>query len=150
MGVLTSQQTTQAVRGLIYFGAHEYEGEIDLGDCTATIKSSLDTVSPPSADKEAPIDEQVEVKFSDVVHDGRQIEGAIIVAARIRWASLYDRMKLGNPNFSIIEQPQITHQTLTRNCLIAFSRLITKHQQEIKDYKQKRAAADEDKDQSDD
>lgn len=143
MGVLTSQQTTQAVRGLIYFGAHEYEGEIELADCTASIKTSLETVSAPTADKESPIDEQIEASFGSVVHDGRQIEGSITVVAKIRWASLYDRMKLGNPNFSIIEQPQITHNSLTRNCLIAFSRLITKHQEEIKEYKKKRADMDE-------
>lgn len=139
MGVLTSQQTTEAVRGLLYFGAHEYQGDIDLGDCTAEIQSTVTPSSAPTTDKEAPLDEHVEVKFCNVRHNDRPIEGVITVTAKIRWPSLHDRLKIGNPNFRVVEQPSLHHERLTRNCLVAFSRMISKHNEEVNDWKAKMA-----------
>lgn len=137
MGVLTSEQTTQAVRGLLYFGAHDYTGVVDLYDCSAEIRTKLETVSPPTADKEEPVDEDIEVEFFNVKHDGRPIEGHIKVTARVRWPNLHERMRIGSPNFRITSQPNMTQDRLTKNCLVAFSRLITKHNEEIRDFRER-------------
>jgi len=142
MGVLTSEQTTQAVRGLLYFGAHDYTGVIDLYDCSAEIVTKLDTVSPPTTDKEEPIDEEVEVKFFNVKHDSRPIEGQITVSARIRWPNLHERMRVGSPNYRITSQPYMAQEKLTKNCLVAFSRLITKHNEEIREFRERAKTED--------
>lgn len=140
MGVLTSQQTTQAVRGLLYFGAHDYNGVIDLYDCSAEIRTSLETVSPPTTDKEEPIDEEVSVEFFNVKHDGRPIEGHITVSGRIRWVNLHERMRIGSPNFRVTAQPTLTQEKLTKNCLVAFSRIIAKNNEEVRAFREREKA----------
>lgn len=141
MGVLTSQQTTQAVRGLLYFGAHDYNGVIDLYDCSAELKTDLETVSEPNADKEEPIDEEITVEFFNVRHDGRLIDGRITVSARIRWPNLHERMRIGSPNYRVTAQPSLSQRDLTKNCLVAFSRLIAKHNEEVRAFREREAEA---------
>ncbi|MBL8672775.1 MAG: hypothetical protein JNK11_19100 [Alphaproteobacteria bacterium] len=146
MSVLTQQQTTQAVRGLIYFGAHSFSGDMNLGDCGAVITSKVSPLSPPTTDKGDPVDELVEVSFTQVRYQQHAIEGSVHVIAKIRWPTLSERLRMGSPNFGITEQPQVKHDKLTRNCLVAFARIITKHADEVRRVKEQTDEKDDDKD----
>ena len=136
MSVLTSQQTTHAVRGLIYFGAHDFNGPLDLFDCSAEISSQLETLST-SSDSGAPIEEEVRAQFLKAKHDGETLGGSISVVARISWPSLQERMRQGSPHFRITTQPSLSQIQVTRNFLVAFSRLIAKHNDEVRRFRER-------------
>ncbi|MEM6490594.1 MAG: hypothetical protein AAF684_01630 [Pseudomonadota bacterium] len=136
MSVLTSQQTTHAVRGLIYFGAHDFNGPLDLFDCSGEIASDLETLTT-STDKNMPVEEEVRVRFLNVKHDDGPIPGLISVIARITWPSLQERMRQGSPHFKITTQPNLSQTDVTRNFLVAFSRLIAKHNDEVRRFRER-------------
>lgn len=140
MSVLTSQQTTHAVRGLIYFGAHDYNGPLDLFDCSAEITSDLETLTT-AADKTMPVEEEVRVQFNRAKHNDGPIPGHISVIARIQWPSLQERMRQGSPHFRIISQPSVSQLDVTRNFLVAFSRVIAKHNDEVRRFRERYADA---------
>ena len=140
MSVLTSQQTTHAVRGLLYFGAHDYNGPMDLFDCNAEISSQLETLST-SSDKNMPIEEEVRARFFNAQHDDGVIPGNISVIAKIQWPSLQERMRQGSPHFKILTQPNMSQTDVTRNFLVAFSRLIAKHNDEVRRFRERYADA---------
>ena len=136
MSVLTAQQTTHAVRGLLYFGAHDYNGSLDLFDCKGEVISDLETLTT-SADNNMPIEEEVRVQFLNAEHDAGPIPGRISVIARIRWPSLKERMRQGSPHFKIVTQPSVSQTDVTRNFLVAFSRLIAKHNDEVRRFRER-------------
>jgi len=140
MSVLTSQQTTHAVRGLIYFGAHDFNGPLDLFDCTAEVISGLETLTT-SADKNMPIEEEVRVQFHKAQHGDGVIPGHISVVARSQWPSLQERMRQGSPHFRLVSQPSMSQSDVTRNFLVAFSRVIAKHNDEVRRFRERYAEA---------
>jgi|GEM_PF-3284601 len=135
MNVLDQEQTSQAVRGLIYFAAHGHEGRIKFKDCSAIIHGKVEqTKDDEDIDDEDPVYEIVEASFSDAEHDQHTLEGVIRVYTRIRWKNKGERKKRMNPNFKIMDQPDVQTEGVTKNCLIAFSRLIGKYWDSADDF----------------
>ena len=128
MQILDQEQTTQAVRGLIYFAAHGFDGRMQFKDCSAVIHGKVESIKDEDdLDDDDPVYELIEASFSDAEHDQHTLDGVIRVYTRIRWKNKGERKKKNNPSFKIMDQPDVQTEGVTKNCLIAFSRLIGKY-----------------------
>lgn len=132
MVVLTKEQTTAAVRALVFFGLRNPMEKFDFGDCSARCESSKTVVSAPNPDKDAPVDQQVTVTFYEAKRGTKALPGRLTVTTTVRWPNEREMQRIGSPDYRIIDQPRVQSSGTSRDFLAAFSRLIGHHAAALK------------------
>lgn len=132
MTVLTKEQTTAAVRALIFFGLRSHQEKFEFGDCSARSEARRTVVSAPTVDRDAPVDEEVTVTFYDARRHTKAMGGRLTVRTIVRWPTEAEQHRVGSPDFRIIAQPKLETSGITRDFLTCFSRLIGAHAKALK------------------